>query len=51
MKELTLDDLYLIRESLGYTVRAYENYTDYPSYEFKQQQIAEARAVLNKVRA
>ena len=51
METLTLDDLYLIRESLQHTIRNFENCTDYPSYEFKQAQISEARAVLNKVRA
>jgi hypothetical protein len=49
--ELTLTELYLIRESLEYTLRNLQNCTDYPSYEFKLARIAEARDILEKVRA
>ena len=51
MPDFTLEELYLVRESLEYAVRAFENCDSYPTYEFKRARIAEARAMLDKVRA
>ena len=49
--KLTLEELYLIKESLEYTLHAFQNYTDYPSYEFKLARITDVQNVLDKVRA
>ena len=49
--ELTVDDLNFILQSLEYTEKAFREYTEYPSYEFKQQRIADVRAVKEKIRA
>lgn len=49
MTELTVSDLELIQVSLRFTLCAFREYTDYPSYEFKQQRIAEAKAVNAKI--
>ena len=46
---LSADDIRFILESLNYTKKAFSEYTDYPSYEFKQKRIAEADAVIAKV--
>ena len=48
---LTADDCRFILRSLEYTKRAFANCTDYPSYQFKCEQIAEVKAVMDKVRA
>ena len=48
---LTRQDLDMLITSMGYTMRNIENYTGYPSYEFKMQQINEAQSVVNKLRA
>ena len=48
---LTANDIALILESLQFTKRAFTNYTQYPSYEFKRERIAEVTAVMEKVRA
>ncbi len=48
---ISLEELKLIRESLEYTIKAFEEYTKYPDYEFKQQKISEAKAVKNKISA
>jgi len=50
-EDLTHEDLGLILESLGYTRRAFGDYTGYPSYEFKQQRLADVDAVVAKLRA
>lgn len=47
--DLTDDQWALIRESLGYTKQNFENYTGYPSYEFKQQRIEEVRVILRTI--
>ena len=46
---LTLDDLSFIKESLEYTKHKFENYTDYPSQEFKKQRVKDVRIVAAKV--
>ena len=51
METLTLEELYIVRDSLEYTIHNFEGCDSYPSYEFKQTRIAEVRAVLHKVRA
>ena len=51
LPDFTLEELYLIGTSLEFTVRAFEDCDSYPTYEFKRARIAEARAVLDKVRA
>ena len=50
-EELTITDLELITESLNETIRSFKNYEHYPSYEFKCERIAEAKAVKSKVTA
>ena len=49
--KLTIADLELIAESLDYTLRAFRDYADYPSYEFKCARIAEVQAIKSKVTA
>ena len=39
-----------ILESLGYTKCDFQDYRDYPSYEFKQQRIADVERVIERVR-
>jgi len=51
MNELTLEEIEIILTSLDYTKQKFQSYTDYPSYEFKQQRIAEVKKVIEKVRA
>lgn len=46
---LTGDEIDMIKESLRYTIKAYREYTEYPSYEFKQEQIARARELIDKL--
>ena len=36
--------------SLEYTKRKFENYTDYPSYEFKCARVAEIKAIIDELR-
>ena len=48
-EELTIGDLEMIQESLRYTIRAFRDYSDYPSYEFKCKQIADAQALSRKI--
>ena len=47
---LTYDDCLFIIESLDWTVQKFENYQQYPSYEFKQRRVMEAKAIRQKVR-
>jgi hypothetical protein len=47
---LTRDDIDLILESLKCYKDRIENYKDYPSYEFKQQQMRRAEAVIAKIK-
>lgn len=47
-EELNKNDLAFIIESLKYTILRFEEY-DYPTQEYKQQRIEEARTVLAKV--
>jgi len=49
MKPLTIEDLKFIKESLAYTKHNFENYTEYPSYEFKQQRLNKVAEVAAKV--
>jgi len=46
-----LDEVAFVLESLNYTRRAFEEYQGYPSYEFKQQRLADVDAVVVKLRA
>jgi hypothetical protein len=50
MEDLTVSDCDLIIEALGYKKMKIENYQGYPSYEFKQKQLADTNAVLDKIR-
>lgn len=50
MEQLSIADIELILRSLEYTKRNIENYTEYPSYEFKQRQIQEVMQVIDKLR-
>lgn len=49
--QFTKEDLQLILEALGYRRQAVADYRDYPSYEFKQDQIRKVETVIKKVRA
>lgn len=49
LEQITLKDLGFIKESLEYTKLKFEEYQEYPSYEFKQGRIKEVNDVLNKV--
>ena len=51
MTELTRDDLYFILESLDFTLQRFQDYDRYPSYEFKQERIAEVQSLQKKIRA
>jgi hypothetical protein len=51
MEDLTLEELELILTSLDYTKQKFQSYSYYPSYEFKQQRIAEVKIIIEKVRA
>lgn len=50
MEEITKQEWNLILESLNYTKRAYEDYTHYPTYDFKQQQIKFVSDLIIKIR-
>ncbi|WP_422355169.1 hypothetical protein [Roseivirga pacifica] len=51
MKELLKQqDLDLILESLKYSQKAYAEYQDYPSNDFRQQQIDKVEQVAKKIR-
>ena len=47
--KLTLPELEMIRESLKYTKRSFQDYGYYPSYEFKQQRLNEVDVVRQKI--
>lgn len=49
--QLTPKDLEFILESLKYTKIKFEEYKDYPSYEFKQQKVKEVDDVIANVKA
>lgn len=49
MEDLTVSDCELILDSLHFTIRAFEQYQYYPSYEFKTKRIAEAKNVRAKM--
>lgn len=51
MDDLTTEDLNFIAESLEYTRLKFENYTGYPSYEFKRQRLNDVSVLLTKIRA
>jgi hypothetical protein len=40
----------LIITSLEYTKKAFSEYTHYPSYEFKQERIADVESVIRKIK-
>ncbi len=48
-KEINIEDLELILESLRYTKLRFEEYDQYPSYEFKQKRIMNVVSVITKV--
>ena len=50
MSNLTLDDCYFIITSLDFTISAFQEYTHYPSYEFKLERIKEAEDIRWKMR-
>lgn len=45
-----LNDVNLIITSLGYTKQKFQEYTDYPSYAFKQERIADVNRSLKIIR-
>lgn len=47
--KLTLEDLQLIKESLQYTKLKFEDYQNYPSTEFKNEEVKRVQDVLLKV--
>ena len=49
MDRLTLSELQLIRVSLSYTKRAFQEYEHYPSYEFKQRRLNEVDVIRQKI--
>lgn len=50
-EDFTLEDLNFIKESLKYTKERFENYQDYPSYEYKQKRLKAVNDVAAKVSA
>jgi hypothetical protein len=48
--QLTTDELDLILESLRYTKQAFSSYKDYPTDEFRRQQVARVDTVIEKIR-
>ena len=50
MNGLTVDDCRLIIESLDWSVRKFEEYEQYPSYDFKLQRVREVKDVRQKLR-
>lgn len=49
IKELTTQDWQMILESLKYTKLRWEEYQDYPTYEFKQQRVEEVNQLILKI--
>ena len=49
-EQLTKQDYEYILECLEYTRRAYREYRDYPSEDFRQQQLERLSAVVSKLR-
>ena len=49
MNRLTIEDCDLIIDSLDYTIRVFNDY-QYPTYEYKQARISEAKTTRQKVR-
>lgn len=50
MKHLTKEDFNVILESLKYSKKTFEEYTGYPSAEFKAQRIESVNNVVNLIR-
>lgn len=50
MKHLTKEDFNVILESLKYTKKNFEEYTGYPSADFKAQRIETVNNVVNRIR-
>jgi membrane-bound lytic murein transglycosylase MltF len=48
--QLTQQDLEFILESLKYTKLKFEDYQQYPSYEYKQGRVKEVQDVMSKVK-
>jgi hypothetical protein len=51
MQELSIAELDVIKESLQYSRKHIDEYKDYPSYEFKQEQLKRINDVAEKVSA
>ena len=47
--KLTDSDKNIIKESLRYALMKIRDCTDYPNYEYKQERLAEVKAVIKKV--
>lgn len=50
MKHLSKEDLNVILESLKYSKKAFEEYTGYPSEQFRAERIVTVVKVINKVK-
>lgn len=50
IEQLTSNDCRFIIESLDYTIRKFQDYQHYPSYEFKLKQVKEAEDIRQKMR-
>jgi len=48
--ELSNEDLDFMLESLKYTKKAFEDYQDYPSYEYKQSRIKTVNDLVDKIK-
>lgn len=49
--QLTNEDLDFILESLKYTKKNFEDYQDYPSYEYKQSRLKTVNDLADKIKA
>jgi hypothetical protein len=49
-KELNMNDVNFILESLNYTKLKFEGY-EYPSYEFKQKRLKDVNDIIEKVKS
>ena len=50
-EQLDAKDLYVIIESLKYSILRIEDYPHHPSYEFKQQQLKPLQETMQKVKS
>jgi hypothetical protein len=49
MELLNLEDLEVIEESLKYTIFKFQDYSEYPSEEYRQKRINDVRSVSIKI--